>query len=622
MSKKKSRQRNLRSPQILIKRRSRKLVWVIAPCLIVSLAGIILAQWGGLRKSVRGLDAMANGHVSEPVSGPVSNSMPAPIPPPLPPSREYIYAGNRLVVTDAPLQAVAAPGNLAMDPCTGSFITWADNSNNETGFIIERSTDGQTYGFYTTVDANVSWSTIPWAKTNPAYYRVRATNNGVDSLNSAALYAQNPGCSNPGSAPPPPVSNSLVLNSSTAYVNVQNSASLNITGPITVEAWVKISINGTFINRIASRYSDVDGGFALDLYQNKVKFSVLENNVSGDTVYGSTALTPNIWYHVAGVADGSQIRVYVNGALDGSKASAWLPGSGSSPLQIGPQYFQGVLYFQFPGLIDEVRVTAGSIYNSDFVPLTHLSPVAETRGMWKFDGQTANDTSGNYNHGTLMGGASYSTDVPSYNSLAVNGSTDYVSVPTSASLNITGPITVEAWVKTTNSGLFIQRIVSRYTETDGGYILDLYYGKPRFMVLRNVNLINSATGSAALTPNAWHHLAGVADGSQIRVYVDGVQAGMTSSTWLPYSGTGAIELGMTTSQGALYFPFNGLLDEIRVTSGALYNGTFTPERHLSAGANTGGLWKFDAQTTNDFSRNGNNGTRVGGASYFSDVPRP
>src|SRR6185437_1012863 len=38
---------------------------------------------------------------------------------------------------------------------------------------------------------------------------------------------------------------------------------------------------------------------------------------------------------------------------------------------------------------------------------------SNVRGLWKFDGQTANDFSGTGNNGTLQNGATYSTDVPS-----------------------------------------------------------------------------------------------------------------------------------------------------------------------------------------------------------------
>jgi RHS repeat-associated protein len=63
-----------------------------------------------------------------------------------------------------------------------------------------------------------------------------------------------------------------------------------------------------------------------------------------------------------------------------------------------------------------------------------------------------------------------------------------------------------------------------------------------------------------------------------------------------------------------------LIDEVRVSNAAVYSSNFTPQTHLTAGANTKGLWKFDGQSSNDASSNGNNGTLQGGAGYSDDVP--
>lgn len=205
-------------------------------------------------------------------------------------------------------------------------------------------------------------------------------------------------------------------------------------------------------------------------------------------------------------------------------------------------------------------------------------------------------------------------------SLSVNGTTAYVSVPNSTSINITSAITVEAWVKTNTSGGLINRIVSRYNDVNGGYILDLYQNKARFMVVQDANHVQYATGSTVLAPNVWYHLAGVADGSEIRVYVNGVKDGFLASSWVPYTGTDPLYLGASPFQGVIYFPWNGLIDEVRVTSGVLYNASFTPQSHLPAGTGTKALWKFDGLTMNDFSSNGNNGTAVGGATFSTDVP--
>ena len=78
----------------------------------------------------------------------------------------------------------------------------------------------------------------------------------------------------------------------------------------------------------------------------------------------------------------------------------------------------------------------------------------------------------------------------------------------------------------------------------------------------------------------------------------------------------SLKIGRTS--GASYF--NGLVDEIRVSNTVLYASNFTPQMHLTAGANTAALWKFDGQSVADASTNGNNGTLQGGAVYSGDVP--
>ena len=55
-------------------------------------------------------------------------------------------------------------------------------------------------------------------------------------------------------------------------------------------------------------------------------------------------------------------------------------------------------------------MSAAALYTSNFTP--GLGPGSNVRGLWKFDGQTANDFSGNGNNGTLKGGTTYSTVIP------------------------------------------------------------------------------------------------------------------------------------------------------------------------------------------------------------------
>jgi hypothetical protein len=68
-------------------------------------------------------------------------------------------------------------------------------------------------------------------------------------------------------------------------------------------------------------------------------------------------------------------------------------------------------------------------------------------GWWKMDGN-AKDSSANANHGTVVGGTLTTDRKGQANSAySFNGTTDHISVPSSAALNPTGAVTVEFWVK-------------------------------------------------------------------------------------------------------------------------------------------------------------------------------
>src|SRR5262249_52131646 len=72
----------------------------------------------------------------------------------------------------------AAPTNLTATAVSSSQInlTWQDNSSNETGFLIERSTDGVHWTLVATVGHNVtSYSDTGLSRRTKYYYRVRAT---------------------------------------------------------------------------------------------------------------------------------------------------------------------------------------------------------------------------------------------------------------------------------------------------------------------------------------------------------------------------------------------------------------------------------------------------------------
>jgi hypothetical protein len=65
-------------------------------------------------------------------------------------------------------------------------LTWIDTVTNESGFQIERSSNGTTFFPIATVPANAtSFSDSPLFANTSYWYRVRAFNNGGNSMYSA-----------------------------------------------------------------------------------------------------------------------------------------------------------------------------------------------------------------------------------------------------------------------------------------------------------------------------------------------------------------------------------------------------------------------------------------------------
>jgi PKD repeat protein len=237
---------------------------------------------------------------------------------------------------------------------------------------------------------------------------------------------------------PPPGDYSLVLNGST-YMEVPSNDSLNIVGPFTVEAWIKTN-SATAQQGIVERYNTFgpatfDGGFAFRLTSDgKLQLFTLQNGNVGDVITGNTTVTPGVWHHVAGVFDGAELRVYLDGAVDGLKPSTFVPSAGTASLKVGARGDDG--NYKFIGLIDEVRLTAEVLYTTPFSPLLELPAIGgNSRGDWQFTNLSLDDASGRENNGTVIGVTTFSRDVPG--ATAPAGPTGLsVSVVSSSQLNL------------------------------------------------------------------------------------------------------------------------------------------------------------------------------------------
>lgn len=143
----------------------------------------------------------------------------------------------------------------------------------------------------------------------------------------------------------------LVFNGSTSMVTIPHSPSLNLTTGMTLEAWVNPSV-------VKPAWVDV-------IYKHDDRFYLEASSTNGSRPVGGaptasgrseafapSALTPNVWTHLALTYDGSRLRLYVNGTEVSSVARSGAILTSTSAVTIG-----GDPYGQhFTGMIDEVRI--------------------------------------------------------------------------------------------------------------------------------------------------------------------------------------------------------------------------------------------------------------------------
>lgn len=120
------------------------------------------------------------------------------------------------------------------------------------------------------------------------------------------------------------------------YVDCGNDSSLNITGAVTVEVWLKpISIHTSNWAGIVWKGGDwaVKGYHLVQLRSidnGIVRWAIINDAGTGTNVQSSTGATVDNWWHICGTFDGSIMRLFINGTEEGTPVAQTDIGSNPS----------------------------------------------------------------------------------------------------------------------------------------------------------------------------------------------------------------------------------------------------------------------------------------------------
>ncbi|GHC11140.1 LamG-like jellyroll fold domain-containing protein [Cerasicoccus arenae] len=385
-----------------------------------------------------------------------------------------------------------------------------------------------------------------------------------------------------------------------SQVLVGNPGALNITGAVTVMGWVKPAG--------ASNYGiiagiDKSGGAANDQFVLKTTaagssyLSFQATGVGGvgvtatdnQSIVARAAADDDGWIHVAGVfSPGEAVIIYINGeeiartATSMTELQSTL--SESIPFRIGNM--TSSFDYGFNGALDEIRI---------FNEAVEANAIAEFAGaevsgddlvaFWNFnegEGTTATD-SVNGIVGTLQGNATWTEGLDGGAIQTAPDSESEVVVGAQPELNLTGAVTVAAWVHP--AGMSNYGVIAGIDKSGGAandqYVLKTTASGTSYLSFQATGAGGvgvTATDSISIVDRAsadvdgWIHVAGVfSPGESVTIYVNGVQVAQTVTEMTELQSTLSesipFRIGNMTSDGE--FGFNGAIDDVRVYGSAL-----------------------------------------------------
>ncbi|MEM8929718.1 MAG: LamG-like jellyroll fold domain-containing protein [Acidobacteriota bacterium] len=433
-------------------------------------------------------------------------------------------------------------------------------------------------------------------------------------------------------------------------VRVAAHPDLDALSSFTITAWVKAPQEARWRSIVDKRDANADG---FDLYFDSVGHAFLR--VNDKTLTGTADLDDGTWHHVVGVWDGTQMSLYVDGAVDKLGTGGAGVATTAADLLIGGHFSGGA--FAWNGGLDDVRLYARALDSAeidivrDEIPprLSNLQPanvlpsgttsttvsvttheaaecrageygastawndltiffgtaddlvhdatvsglVAGARELaivcrdlaghqseptyltisvaapddvhlglvahWTLDegsGTVAGDASFGGHVGTVTG-ATWITSPHGY-ALDFAASGDRVEIPAAPTFAQPAQVTMAAWIRVDGGSGYRSVIEVRDSNTDG---YDLFVdNNGRGFIRVDTQKLNGVT---AVDDGAWHHLVGLYDGSDLVLYVDGVEDARSTVGALSIDVAAGPRIGDHYS-GSGSFGFRGAIDEVRV----------------------------------------------------------
>ncbi len=223
----------------------------------------------------------------------------------------------------------------------------------------------------------------------------------------------------------------------------------------------------------------------------------------------------------------------------------------------------------------------------------------------------------------------YTVEAQNSYSLDFDGEADYVEIiDESAMIANADQMTLSGWIyprgPNADSWTQFDGFFGFRNEFDADfYLLQLGNYKVEGRLRSGDGVFTIATVENSIISETWHHLALTYDGSNIILYIDGIEAGSTEASGQVTNESVPLTIGRLVFENT-NFDLDGQVDEVSIWNLALTEQAIQDYMYadLTGEAGLVGYWNFNegsGETANDASGNENNGS-IYGATWSTNVP--
>jgi subtilase family serine protease len=368
-------------------------------------------------------------------------------------------------------------------------------------------------------------------------------------------------------------------------------------------------LNGTFANFFNGEIDE------LRLWNRKLSISEINARMNSPLAGNEPGLVA--YYDMEESGTGNGFTIFNKCIATGSSLNATSVGSTNSPYHAGGCNLSGNLHTYY------LDADTDGYGNPSIVTIASVQPAGHV-----LENSDCNDNKANIHPGALeICGNGIDEDCNGSDgicgaSLNFDGENDYVNIPNNANLNA-NIISLEAWVNLNNTN-GTKTIISKFGDvaSDDSYILRVDNGHAHFQL--NFGTWTAIESKSILASSTWYHIAGVYDGTAMKIYVNGNLENSIPQTGTIRPSVSSLKIG----RPGLAIPlgqdiFSGRIDEVRIWNlartqleiqSAMNCEITTPQPglllnyHFNQGVAAGNNTTPPINTLIDASRNNNTGT--------------